>query len=1224
MFNNSKLYFQSDPLLPILEEGPKPKPRKKGKKKKKSKSEIQKAKKLYGDDIIMKLLLMLLGKEKNKKKQDEDKKKKKSKLDTKFKGMRRAKGGGGGFQSASQVAKARKLAEKEEKEKRDKERKEAELRAAAIPQAGEDPADTQQRVVNTLVAQQVDNPVASALLLNYSGKANIGDYKGSDLRGDIAFIGQLVKGLRRADERGDTEARELLEQDALAVYSGWGGPDWDRRFGLRPDPDDRRIRIGAEQGDILARERTKDDIYGRVGISRRPSVSGPRQPAPDTESSSGGSPRSQPQPQRPPQAEGYFQQFVRGGGGRGGGRVEAEFDVEANIREKLGDTLAARVLGETTGGSAETTGSFAETQDPNLITSETELVDRPDFTFYDQDRPGFFGRPYAISSSESSSSEGTKAKRRTEATKGIVEDILGSAFSRLEPKFSAELPVVSAVSQSILEPQFSQEDFSQQGPVSESEREDKPLPKPRRGASRKEKIDYLKSQYSNFDFAGLTGITKQGRGGLPITDPEKEKQEIDAEIVASVNRGDKTSAIRKKVQSKLTKLNKGQSLLTGIVVDRPDKKEPKFTPSSALQGITGGVRIRDTGEEIKISDKYPEYKALEEKSNLTKAETKRMGQIVKDFNRNVRDEVRGEQKYFQGFKEGERDPAGDFLSIVDRAEKKYGRELNPIFSDPADRSYKGDKKILEYGPDGFTIQEESGYVSYVPFMPGLSKQEISEEEAASEVAASEVAAPPRTTLTRKQQRKIEREEKKQRDIEVERQRISGLSDVVAKAKQDDTGLTGAFQEFSSGSEGSVGGEIRDPGDRTIRTPEQATALRERKEARRLRRGGKHLTKEEKEKGITEDAFSFLEAETGGIELKTQIEKDREAEELRREVAKEVILPGERYIEQDQAKSGIAFENRTQAPSYNKKGGKGAGDGDTTIKASFFKFSPEDRAILEREYGLQLLQLYKENRIFKLHAGGRGISKEQAKEKVEEEEQFTSPADVLRGSDSAKYLPSGFKVGSPEYKRVRRFIDKSISTKKLGKNVAKEPFTELSSQEQSQFLSSRQSIAPTERSIEVGLREPVAREPVAREVSREPVAEQKGKKIVQKKVVEEEGEFLGSSERRRREAENKAVSQVSDFVVDSSVETTEPKQRSNIDQLLQRKSDTGFALPETISGTQPVFADESLETGAEGTALLQTSLEIQTARYNDLFSDDTGLVEYESPLEEEDLAQRDDY
>ena len=261
MFNSSKLYFHNQ-LLPILEEGDKPKPRKKGQKKKGKKTKVDTLKSKYGDDIIVKLLLLLLGREKKEKKKET---KKKAKLDTAFKGMRRARGGGGQFATPSQVRKQREEAEKKEKKKK----ADLAIAVASIPQPGDDEEDVAERVKKAKIAA-TDDPVEK-VLYELTGSLNIPKLQG--LQGRIAYLGIFAEPLQRTTNT--PQQQKEIEREVVNTITGFRGADFEKKF--KPDPSkgkDTEIKRAVRSGDKRLRE-----IYGRT-ITAFPGFTAPPASAP--------------------------------------------------------------------------------------------------------------------------------------------------------------------------------------------------------------------------------------------------------------------------------------------------------------------------------------------------------------------------------------------------------------------------------------------------------------------------------------------------------------------------------------------------------------------------------------------------------------------------------------------------------------------------------------------------------------------------------------------------------------------------------------------------------------------------------------------------------------------------------------------------------------------------------------------------------------------------------
>ena len=198
MYFNNKSYFDQERNMRVIAEQPKPKKRKKGVKKKKGKNDkvdMRKIKSLFGQDVIVKLLLALVDK-----KNEGPKLKNERNRSTKMK-VKKTSGRGSGLATPAQVKKER---QQEEKKRR--------VEQATKKKAGETDIDVLQRLIQEVA---VGNDPAS---LEYLKRNTIAP----ELRRSLGNISTLAEAYF-SDSITQQQKKKLERQIVKQVIKGVGG-----------------------------------------------------------------------------------------------------------------------------------------------------------------------------------------------------------------------------------------------------------------------------------------------------------------------------------------------------------------------------------------------------------------------------------------------------------------------------------------------------------------------------------------------------------------------------------------------------------------------------------------------------------------------------------------------------------------------------------------------------------------------------------------------------------------------------------------------------------------------------------------------------------------------------------------------------------------------------------------------------------------------------------------
>tara|TARA_R110000868_G_scaffold132844_1_gene344089 strand:+ start:8815 stop:14187 length:5373 start_codon:yes stop_codon:yes gene_type:complete len=267
MFFNGKRYFHNQLVQTEKNRDygdPRPKPKKKPKKKTiKQDIDLKKLKSMFGNDVIIQLLLKLFG--------QKEKKEKEPKKDRKVKGMRRATGGGG-FQSKTSLGAERKRREAEIK------RQSATAKIGQLitdtAKEGESQDDFKKRQLKELFTEVskfsaddaggIGGSLGAFALasLNSQGGTNFPSGTPDEFKITIGRLSKIRKDLSREDI--SPEQREGLEKSALDIVSSIGLNVSDYYLTKSKD---KKVAVGVEKQEGISKGILGEDILGGLGGS---------------------------------------------------------------------------------------------------------------------------------------------------------------------------------------------------------------------------------------------------------------------------------------------------------------------------------------------------------------------------------------------------------------------------------------------------------------------------------------------------------------------------------------------------------------------------------------------------------------------------------------------------------------------------------------------------------------------------------------------------------------------------------------------------------------------------------------------------------------------------------------------------------------------------------------------------------------------------------------------
>ena len=207
---------------------------------------------------------------------------------------------------------------------------------------------------------------------------------------------------------------------------------------------------------------------------------------------------------------------------------------------------------------------------------------------------------------------------------------------------------------------------------------------------------------------------------------EDEKEEMKKRLFSSIDSGNNTAQygrLLKQIEKMTKRVMSGKSMIDfGIDTSTggiDDKKNPRFSHNTRIQPNKDaeGNKIlyeyidTETGEVYRMVDFYPQAQEIMEllATKPSAGLQKYLKGLDQDFKYNLRDEITGEAPGKPGYSNNKVDTLSD-------AEDAVGKKLPKVLRSVDDpRRLKDTSSVISYGNKGITIQNESGYLTFVPF-----------------------------------------------------------------------------------------------------------------------------------------------------------------------------------------------------------------------------------------------------------------------------------------------------------------------------------------------------------------------------------------------------------------------------------------------------------------------------------------------------------------------------